>query len=79
MPRTSVIDVGDNAPLAEPSVAWWLVVAFIAFWAGLLAHEAAHYGVGRLVLTPDDWTSTASISSEWLQELSQSETCRMYF
>lgn len=60
MPRTSVTGVREDAPLAEPSAVWWLAVAFIAFWAGLVAHEAAHYGIGRLVLTPDDWTSTAS-------------------
>lgn len=59
MTRTSVTGVRDNAPIAEPSAVWWLTIAFIAFWAGLLAHEAAHYGVARLVFTPDDWTSTA--------------------
>jgi uncharacterized membrane protein len=58
MTATSVIGVHDTGPIAEPSAAWWLTVAFIAFWVGLLAHEAAHYGVGRLVFTSDEWTTT---------------------
>ena len=59
MTRLSVRDVRDNPQTAEPGAIWWLTVAFIAFRAGLLAHEAAHYSVARLVFTPDDWMRSA--------------------
>lgn len=49
---------GPGASLSsvrEPRTAWWLGVTFVMFWAGLLAHEAAHYVVAWVVSA--DWTS----------------------
>ena len=41
-------------PIADrdPGAFWWLVVAFMTFWAGLLVHECAHYTAGWFLFAP---------------------------
>ena len=36
--------MNDQIRPSEPAPVWWLAVTFGTFWAGLLAHEGAHFG-----------------------------------
>jgi len=46
----------SNRP-SQRSATWWLLVTFLAFWAGLLLHEAAHFAIAGVLFAPDDWGS----------------------
>jgi hypothetical protein len=43
----------------DPTALWWLVVAFMAFWVGLLFHESAHYVAEWFLFAPSDWARPA--------------------
>ena len=52
-----MVVVREQAASAKPAAVWWLGMAFLTFWAGLLVHEAAHYAVAWWVSL--DWTTPA--------------------